>query len=298
MDIFLSKNIIDSNWFLTINFFTFFKDFRWLILIAALIIIILILLIIVLKITINKKTKALSQALIKAQESDQLKSVFLRNLSHEIRTPLNGISGFSLLLQDDELDLNTRVRYTDLIISSGRQLMSIVDNILAVSLLETRQEKINISRVNVNDMLDDLFSVYNKSLDEKGVEFTLHKDLNHKQAMLNTDHVKLDQILSNLLSNAVKFTANGFIEMGYSLKQEILEFYIKDSGIGIDNSQREKIFMIFSQEDNSSKRRYEGAGLGLSISKGYIELLGGKIYFDSEKGQGTTFYFTIPYQIQ
>jgi signal transduction histidine kinase len=271
---------------------------KLIVIIGIFILILLVLFVIVLKLTINKRTHELEKALAKAKESDQLKSVFLRNLSHEIRTPLNGISGFSLLLQDDELDSTTRVRYTDLIISSGRQLMSVVDNILAVSLLETRQEKINISKVNVNDMLDDLFSVYNKSLDEKGVEFTLHKDLHHKQALLNTDHVKLDQILSNLLSNAVKFTAQGFIEMGYYLKQDILEFYIKDSGIGIDNSQREKIFMIFSQEDNSSSRRYEGAGLGLSISKGYIELLGGEIYFDSEKGQGTTFYFTIPYQIQ
>jgi len=243
---------------------------------------------------LKAKSQELKKALDKAKESDQLKSVFLRNLSHEIRTPLNGISGFSLLIQDEELDSETRIRYTDLIISSGRQLMAVVDNILAVSLLETRQEKINISTFNINDLLDDLYSVYNKSLDEKGVEFTLHKDIEHKQALLNTDHIKLDQILSNLLSNAVKFTAHGFIEMGYKAKHNLLEFYIKDTGIGIDNTQRDKIFLIFSQEDNSSSRRYEGAGLGLSISKGYVELLGGEMYFESEKGKGSEFYFTIP----
>lgn len=290
----LQEFIINQKLLLAMDFFVTCGKYKLLLFAGIFIVITLVLFVVILKLTINKRTLELEKALTKAKESDQLKSVFLRNLSHEIRTPLNGISGFSLLLQDDDLAHKTRVRYTDLIISSGRQLMAVVDNILAASLLETRQEKINLSKVNINDVIDDLYSVYIKSVDEKGIEFTVHKEFEQKQAFIKTDFVKLNQILDNLLSNAVKFTAHGFIQIGYLVKGEFIEFFVKDSGVGINSNKHDKIFVLFSQEDNSSKRRYEGAGLGLSISKGYVELLGGEMHFDSEKDKGTSFYFTIP----
>lgn len=245
--------------------------------------------------TVKLKTSELKTALEKAQESDNLKSAFLRNLSHEVRTPMNGINGFSLLLQDDQLEQKTRKRYTELVISSSQQLLSIVDNILAVSLIETKQEKINIFSVDINEILHDLFAIFSKSLDEKNVSFSIKKEFNGEDAIINTDGTKLRQILSNLVGNSVKFTSTGFINFGYKLKGSFLEFFVEDSGIGIDIKRKDQIFKLFSQEDNSNKRRYEGAGLGLSIAKGYTELLGGEIYFEFEKGVGTTFYFTIPY---
>jgi len=268
---------------------------------AALFILLLIVLITVLFIyslrkTVKLKTWQLETALEKAQESDNLKSAFLRNLSHEVRTPMNGINGFSLLLQDDKLEPETRKRYTELVISSSQQLLSIVDNILAVSLLETKQEKLNVSNTNINEILEDLYSIFSKSLDEKNVRFSLKKYFSDKDAIIETDQTKLRQVLTNLIGNSVKFTSNGFINFGYKHKGSFLEFFIEDSGIGIDMKLKDQIFTLFSQEDNSNKRRYEGAGLGLSIAKGYTELLGGKIHFESEKSKGTTFYFTIPYK--
>lgn len=270
-------------------------NFKILVITILLILLATITFIYALRTTVKVRTKELNKALEKAKESDKLKSVFLRNLSHEVRTPMNGINGFSLLLQDEDLDNTTRKRYTDLVLSSTQQLLSIVENILSISLLETRQENIKISNVNVNEILDDLYLIFSKSLDEKNVDFTLKKEFENNKAVIKTDHTKFRQILSNLVGNAVKFTAKGAIEFGYNLKSNFLEFYIKDSGIGIDMRLKDQIFTLFSQEDNSSKRRYEGAGLGLSIAKGYVELLGGEIYFDSEKEKGTTFYFTIPY---
>lgn len=269
--------------------------YKVLALLFVLLLLITVLFIFILRYTVKKRTNELNSALKKAKESDHLKSVFLRNLSHEIRTPMNGINGFSLLLKDDQLDSSSRNRYVDLVISSSQQLLSIVDNILSVSLLETGQDKPKISKVNINELLDDLYLMFSKSLDEKNIKFELIKSVDDESVTIQTDRTKIRQVLSNILGNAVKFTTSGSIKYGYVLKDKFIEFFIEDTGIGIDMKLKEQIYKLFSQEDNSSKRRYDGAGLGLSIAKGYVELLGGKIYFESKKGKGTTFYFTIPY---
>lgn len=251
----------------------------------------------ILRVAVKNKTNELNTALIKAQESDQLKSVFLRNLSHEIRTPMNGINGFSILLKDKELDESMRSRYLDMVISSSQQLLSIVDNILYVSLMETGQERLKISKVNINEILDDIYAMYSKSLDEKNVDFELVEPLNDNDATIDTDRTKVRQILTNLIGNSVKFTTSGHIKYGYEVKGNMLKFFVEDTGIGIDMKLKEQIFKLFSQEDNSTNRKYEGVGLGLSIAKGYVEMLGGEINFESEKGKGTIFYFSIPYNV-
>lgn len=268
--------------------------YKVLILTIVIILLVTLLFIFTLRITVKKRTQELKNALQKAQESDQLKSVFLRNLSHEIRTPMNGINGFSILLKDADLAPDMRNRYIDLVISSSEQLLSIVDNILSISLIETGQDKVKLSHVEVNELLDELYQMYSKSLDEKNVRFTLVKSLEDDESILRTDRSKLRQIFTNLLANAVKFTANGHIKFGYILKDDFFEFFVEDTGIGIDTELKEQIFKMFCQEDNSPQRKYGGAGLGLSIAKGYTELLGGEIYFKSVKGEGTTFFFTIP----
>ncbi len=273
------------------------KNFKIFVIVVIAMLLATILFIYSLKAAVRRKTDELKKALTKAQESDHLKSVFLRNLSHEIRTPMNGINGFSLLLKEKELEESVRNRYIDLVISSSRQLLSIVDNIIYVSLIETGQERIKISQVCINDFLEDIHDMFDKSLDEKNIKFDIHKSLGNKESIIDTDQTKLRQILSNLVGNAVKFTSSGYIKFGYTLKHDMLEFFVEDTGIGIDMSLNEQIFKMFSQEDNSRNRRYEGIGLGLSIAKAYTEMLGGDIRFKSEKGVGTTFYFTIPYTI-
>lgn len=237
--------------------------------------------------------KKLIQAMEKAEASDKLKSAFLANMSHEIRTPMNGIMGFAQLVQDDEIAIPKRNEYLKIILNKGNQLMQIINDILDISKIESNQISINETVFSINDLINELYNTF--SIEFTKLELKVYKDLTDYDDFIVSDQIRLIQILTNLLSNAFKFTENGYIELGYRLRNNELYFYVKDTGIGIKKEDQKIIFDRFRQSDDSMTRKYGGTGLGLSISKGLVELLGGKIGVVSEVNSGSIFYFTIPY---
>lgn len=247
-------------------------------------------------ITERKKLEAdLLAAKLKAEENDQLKTAFLQNISHEIRTPLNAICGFSQMLERNDLPESKKRNYISIIQNSSDQLLSIISDVLAVSSLETKQEQVNRKPISVNQILVELLAIFEPKAKANNIALYLTIGLSDDQSLINSDDTKLRQIITNLLANSVKFTRKGQIEFGYSLKDSDLEFFVKDTGIGIPADKHETIFERFRQADDSIAVNYGGTGLGLSISKGYAELLGGKMRLESQPGKGSTFYFTIPY---
>ncbi|MEN8120243.1 MAG: PAS domain S-box protein [Bacteroidota bacterium] len=244
----------------------------------------------------------------KAVEADNLKSTFLANMSHEIRTPMNGILGFSDLLKSEDSTEEERENYIDIIHQSGNQLMNIINDILDISKIEVGQIQINEENTSVNEILKGIFTLFKPEVaDKKDIKLLIHKELTDKESVILTDGVRLRQILTNLINNAIKFTKKGFVEFGYLLIHDCeneyskegacLQFYVKDTGIGIPKNKREIIFDRFRQSDESHTRKFGGTGLGLAISKGFVELLGGNIWHESAENKGSTFYFTIPYKI-
>jgi PAS domain S-box-containing protein len=241
---------------------------------------------------IKEVEKELIKAKERAEESDKLKSSFLANMSHEIRTPMNGVMGFSQLLLDPNLTEDDKTLYIKIINSSCSQLLSIINDVLDISKIEVGQVDVYKSKVCINKIIKDL--TLRKSKSE--IELFTHLTLNDKQSTILTDETKLKQILTNLISNAFKFTLLGSIQVGYEIDGKFLKFYIKDTGIGIAKDKHDIIFERFRQAEEHLSRTFGGTGLGLPISKSYIELMGGKIWLESEENKGSTFYFTIPYE--
>jgi PAS domain S-box-containing protein len=231
----------------------------------------------------------------KAEESDRLKTAFLHNISHEIRTPMNAIIGFSDLIIDPDLAPETRNDFIQTIVQSCNQLLSIITQIVNMATIEAGQEKIYEKEISLNSIFKMLFEQFNSEAGRKNISLKYNTSLPNSEDKIKTDETKLIQIISNLLCNAFKFIKQGSINFGYVLKDKYLEFYVKDTGIGIPKDQHEKIFERFRQVETTLAREYEGSGLGLSISKAYVELLGGKIWLTSKLGEGSVFYFTIPY---
>ncbi|MBN2663592.1 MAG: response regulator [Bacteroidales bacterium] len=248
----------------------------------------------------EKKRKKAEEELIKAkekaEESDKLKTAFLHNISHEIRTPMNAICGFSDLLSNPNLTQEKRNNFTTIIQKSSNQLLSIVTDIVTISTIETKQEKLNIEKVCINTLLRELYNIFEPQTLVKKLNLRLNKQLTDLQSNVYTDKTKINQIISNLISNAIKFTNTGSIEFGYILEHTNLRFYVTDTGIGIQTEACEKIFERFTQADETIHVNYGGTGLGLSIVKGYVEILEGKVWVQSEPNKGSTFYFTIPYK--
>jgi PAS domain S-box-containing protein len=246
------------------------------------------------------KRKQIEEELVyakeKAEESDRLKSAFLANMSHEIRTPMNGILGFAALLQDPTLTSNKLQHYIQTIQVSGQRMLNTINSIVDVSKIESGLINVDISEANINERIEFLYRFFKREAENKGLKFSFKSGLPSKDAVIETDHEKLYGILTNLIKNAIKFTSEGSIEFAYTLKEAYLEFFVKDTGPGIPQSQMEIIFERFRQGSESISRGYDGNGLGLSICKSYLEMLGGKIWVESEEGQGSTFYFTIPYK--
>ena len=242
----------------------------------------------------EKRAAELIIAKERAEESDRLKSAFLANMSHEIRTPMNGILGFAGLLTTPNLTGEKQQEYIRIIENSGKRMLNIINDIVSISKIESGILEVNISESNLNEQMEYIHNFFKSETDKKEIQFICNNKLSKKDITINTDKEKLYAILTNLVKNAIKFTNKGTIEFGCDKKGKFLEFYVKDSGVGIRQEQMTLIFERFRQGSESLSRNYEGAGLGLSISKAYVELLGGKIWVESEEGKGSTFYFTIP----
>jgi len=231
----------------------------------------------------------------KAEESDRLKSAFLANMSHEIRTPMNGILGFAGLLKEPDLTGEEQQEFIAVIEQSGVRMLNIINDIISISKVESGQMEVSISDTNINDQIDFIDAFFKPEALNNGIQLICKKTLTNEEAILKTDREKVYAVLTNLVKNAIKFTIVGSIEFGYQKKGDFIEFYVKDTGSGVSKQHQKIIFERFRQGSESLNRKYEGAGLGLSISKAYVEMLGGQIWVESEEGKGSTFYFTLPY---
>jgi hypothetical protein len=231
----------------------------------------------------------------KAEESDRLKSAFLANMSHEIRTPLNAIVGFSRLLARKNYDQEKRKIFIDDIQSNSNQLLTIINDILDISKIESGQFILNPTQVCINKLLQEVYDTMQLQIKDKDLVLFCEKPLPDSDVTITIDEVRLKQILTNLLNNAIKFTEQGYIHFGYKAqKSKQLLFFVRDTGIGIAPEKHAIIFEHFRQEDDTTTRKYGGTGLGLSISKKLIELMGGTIWVESEKNKGAQFFVTVP----
>lgn len=251
-----------------------------------------------LNMVISEKEKAnnqLEEARKKAEESDNLKSAFLANVSHEIRTPLNAIVGFSYLLNDPDIDNETRKKYSDLIESNTESLLVLIDEIIDLSKIEARQLTLKKGDFSIDVLLEELYHIFVQENRNENVEIRVCRENREKELFIFSDRVRVKQIFINLLSNALKFTDKGIVDVGYfsSEKQGVI-FYVRDTGIGIEREHHKSIFQRFRKlNENQYKRIYRGTGLGLAITQKLVELLGGKIWIESQPGVGSVFYFTL-----
>jgi signal transduction histidine kinase/CheY-like chemotaxis protein len=256
---------------------------------------------------VEKRTQELYVAKEKAEESDRLKSAFLANMSHEIRTPMNGILGFAGLLKEPNLSGEEQHKYISIIEKGGERMLNIINNLVDISKIEAGLMEVSISETSVNKLIEYFYTFFKPEAERKGLQFFVRSTLPENEVLIKTDQEKIYAIFTHLVKNAIKYCENGFIELGCSIKPgkarnetnddvpaRIL-FYVKDTGIGIANERQEAIFERFIQADIEDRRAFQGAGLGLSISKAYVEMLGGRMWMESEEGVGSVFFFTIPY---
>lgn len=244
----------------------------------------------------KENEEELIKAKEKAEESDRLKTAFLHNISHEIRTPMNAIVGFSALLNEPGIDDKTTKSYIDIIMKSSDHLLSIITDIIEISNIEASKVKIIKTRIDLNSILRSLFNQFHPIANENSNSLKSEHSLPENDSWILADSTKLIQVISNLLNNAIKFTHNGQVTFGYTLKGQFIEFYVSDTGIGIAEEHHKRIFNRFYQIESYGTKLNEGTGLGLSISKAFVELMGGEIRLESRLGEGSTFYFTIPFE--
>ena len=248
----------------------------------------------------NQRIAAINRDLIlarqKAEESDKLKSAFLANMSHEIRTPMNAIIGFSEMLLNPNLPNERKDFFAQILNTACHQLLSVVEDVIDISKIETGQMDVHLGDTQINQTLSRVKEIFLPQANSNGVQITVSNFFADGGDSIITDANKLNQVLTNLVSNAVKFTENGTIHISYSIKNGMVEFSIADTGVGIDKQHHDLIFERFRQVEMGSTRQYGGTGLGLPISKSFIEMLGGYIWLESELGKGTTFFFTIPFK--
>ncbi|MEI6138383.1 MAG: PAS domain S-box protein [Mariniphaga sp.] len=243
----------------------------------------------------KKMVEDLTNAKEKAEESDRLKTAFINNMSHEIRTPLNGILGFLQLMKEEDLTDKEWEEYFNIINKSGDRLMKTINDLVEISQIQSGQMKLKIAATNIGLLTDQVFQYFQCEAVLKGIDLNVNK-LEDSEHIIDSDGEKIKSILSILVENAVKFTYTGSIEFGYKcIVNEAIEFYVKDTGIGIPYDKQQVIFERFMQVDVSNTRHFEGSGLGLSIAKAYVEMLQGSIRVESELEKGSVFFFTIPY---
>ena len=241
---------------------------------------------------VEERTSQLEKEKERAEESDQLKTAFLANMSHEIRTPLNAIVGFSHLLDEPDITKDEQRDYIDSIDTNTASLLKLIDDILDLSMIESNQVHIDSSEINVEKLLDDVFS--SGTVLNSNVELRLQKPDELSEVSIHSDFIRIKQILFNLFNNACKFTESGFVELGCRLVNNDIAFYVKDTGIGISKGNMEVIFNRFRKITDEKTKLFRGAGLGLAISKKLADLLNGELLVESELGKGTTFTFIMP----
>lgn len=246
---------------------------------------------------VEERTIDLKLAKEKAEESDNLKSAFLANISHEIRTPLNAIVGFSSLLMDKDIDENVKKEFVDTITQSSNTLIQLIEEIIDISKIETGQLNVEKKACDLKKLFEKFSRKYSNrklQLNKNNVQLVQVIKPNDSELFILTDPYRLEQILSHLLDNALKFTELGSIHFGYMREDPNLKFFVKDSGIGLTEKQQDQLFIRFTKTAISDEKLYQGVGLGLSICKGLVEKLGGRIWVESESNVGSTFYFTVP----
>ena len=240
--------------------------------------------------------EALVKAKEKAEESDRLKSAFLANMSHEIRTPMNSIIGFSEMLDMPDIEDENRNKFIEIIKINSYRLLSLIDDMIDVSKIEAGLIEIHETKTNVNKLFSDIYDSFRFSANKKNLNLVLDTGLKNELSTISVDSTKLNQIITNLINNALKFTHKGEIKFGYKLKSDMLEYFVSDTGIGINEEHQKNIFERFRQVEVTATKKYEGTGLGLAISKALVEKMGGKIWVVSKPGFGSIFYFTLPYK--
>ncbi|MFC1733899.1 ATP-binding protein, partial [candidate division KSB1 bacterium] len=251
---------------------------------------------------VRERTEDLERAKEKAEESDRLKTAFLANMSHEIRTPMNAIIGFSGLLADPNLSQEDKKEFINHINNNSNNLLNLIDDIIDISKIEAGQINISITDCPINQILAELFTTYQEDINRKGradaLELRFKPGNDDPQFNILSDPYRFRQVFSNLIGNAIKFTDKGYIELGYEINEEkkFISFYVKDTGIGISADKLELVFDRFRQIEDSNTRKYGGTGLGLTISKNLVKLLGGDMWAESELGKGTVFKFTLPFK--
>lgn len=238
----------------------------------------------------------------KAEESDRLKLAFLANMSHEIRTPMNGILGFTDLLKEKKVSGEDQLKFIDIIEKSSNRMLNTINNIVDIAKIESGQVKISISKINLNELLDELLDFFLPEARKNKLSISYTKEVSNKRAIFKSDKEKINSILTNLIKNAIRFSTSGHVDFGYHInednKKKEIEFFVFDTGIGIPLKRQEAIFNHFVKADIEDVQAFEGSGLGLSISKAYVEMLGGKIWVESKEGVGSKFYFTVPYHME
>ncbi len=248
---------------------------------------------------VKNHIQKIRKAEAKAKENDRLKTAFIQNISHELRTPMNSIIGFSELAQTEKTENEILNLYLQTILNSSKQLLFTINDVMDASLLESGNMYLNISEIKLNHFLNSFYNSYEPLMDS-GVKLYLSGQFGHPLAeefTFTSDEEKLRRVINNLLNNAIKFTQSGFIEYGCITKNNHLEFYVKDTGPGIEKSMLEDIFNRFVQTENTVKECKGGTGLGLAICKDIIELHQGRIWVESDVNVGSTFWFTIPLKL-
>jgi PAS domain S-box-containing protein len=228
----------------------------------------------------------------KAEESDRLKSAFLANMSHEIRTPMNGILGFMELLQEPDLEEETKNNYIGIVSKSGHRLLNTINDIIEISKIDAQQVKVDQTRFCMVGLLKELSEFFQPEATAKGIK--LQAKLPEQAIEITSDRAKLESVFTNLIKNAIKFTPSGEINVGLEHSNGRLSAYVSDTGVGIAAEKIEHLFERFVQGETNSTRRFEGSGLGLSITKEYVNLLNGKIWVESEVNKGSVFYVEFP----